>query len=207
MLIIITITIYFTTGVCEKHIPFMGAFALQSCGRDCSPAWKLIFQFVCFSGGVFVPQTPVLLVVLLLLLWCVCLLACLAGSLSAELVSRFSVCLLAGLFSCLLCFVLVVGRSVGQSVSRPVGRCDRLPYRCLWNTHLDGAAVFNVRTQLPFCLTLVGMGGVRRWPQVGWVFISDTGIISITIGISAFRAPNQGLESSFCRRIVGRRLP
>ena len=29
----------------------------------------------------------------------------------------------------------------------------------------------------------------------------------IHIGISAFRAPNQGLECLFCRRIVGRRLP
>ena len=26
-------------------------------------------------------------------------------------------------------------------------------------------------------------------------------------GMSAFRSPNQGLECSFCRRIVGRRLP
>ena len=52
------------TGVCERNTPFMGAFALQSCGRNYLPApdlvlWKLIFQCVFLSGGVFVSQTPV----------------------------------------------------------------------------------------------------------------------------------------------------
>ena len=53
-----------TAGVCEKNIPFVSAFALQSCSRNCSPApdlvlWKLVFPRVLLSGGVFFSQTPV----------------------------------------------------------------------------------------------------------------------------------------------------
>ena len=49
---------YADTSVCEKHIPFVPAFALQSCSINCSPApdvvlWKLIVQHMFFSGGLF----------------------------------------------------------------------------------------------------------------------------------------------------------
>ena len=51
------------TGVCEKHIPFTRAFALQTNSRNSSPApdsvSKLIFPQVCFSRGVLSSHTSV----------------------------------------------------------------------------------------------------------------------------------------------------
>ena len=54
-----------STGVSEKHAPFVRAFALQSCSRNCSPAPDFvlfegfIFQRIFCSGGVFFKDTGV----------------------------------------------------------------------------------------------------------------------------------------------------
>ena len=51
----------------RKHTPFVRAFTLEFCSRSCSPAPDLALQKpisprLCFSGGVFLSQTPVCLI-------------------------------------------------------------------------------------------------------------------------------------------------
>ena len=50
--------------VCDKYTPFVAAFALLNCSRNCYPApHSVFFKLNCprlfFSGGVFFSQTPV----------------------------------------------------------------------------------------------------------------------------------------------------
>ena len=65
------------TGVCKNNTPSRCAFALQSRGRDRSPAPDLAFRKLIFprffcSGGVFFSQTPVIHVSMYMCV-CVCL--------------------------------------------------------------------------------------------------------------------------------------